>query len=769
MNCPSCSYSFEATNQHSTCPKCGKSVGTEAGRDDVKDLAMVTQWFTDWDDATYDARQASLRDYEYYDGRQWTDEQIRKLRERNQPALVFNRIGKKIDYLLGAEIRNRTVPKALPRSPGNQDTEDESAAATDALRFVSDSERLPRLMTKGYKDFVIPGVAGFTVETEVVDVTRPGSALEAAARREQDIAIRVRRFNWDRLWWDLTSRETDFTDALYLGTIDWMDYKEAVAHYRRRREANPDRVVSNFEEVLSGAKEIKGRTSGNETHADRPRFYDPKRDRVQILVAFYKEGGEWFTCHFVNGGFLERPARTGHLDENGNDMCPLIMGSAYCDQDGNRYGPVRRMIGAQDEINQRRSKLVHRNNTRQTWLEKGTVDKADLAEWKKQIQKPDGTPIFTPGALQNNKVRIEEGVEAKATEMTLLQEAKEQIDGVGPNTPTAADAATSGRDRQLQQQLGSLEMEPINDTFREMKRAVNRHVWLKVKQVWTYEKWMRVSDDAAEAGYRFVGLNRATTKGKRIHEMLDEGVPFESALRSVGIDPQQIAPALQQAQQAAGGNPQAFQGIAEQMIFALPVMAEPHRVNDVSKLDVDIIIDEAPDTSSIQHEIMADLMKIGEVMAANGGQFPIDLWVEASELRPSVKSKLLERLRPKNPDPEQQKTQQMLQAIQQQLAQLSVAKAQADVQKTQADAQLSQARAADLGRPDPQQAPQMPEPPSPVDAARAERERVGTQLDVARARSHMQRDAAQTQKLHVDAMATAKKMMEPPKQPGPAR
>jgi hypothetical protein len=308
-------------------------------------------------------------------------------------------------------------------------------------------------------------------------------------------------------------------------------------------------------------------------------------------------------------------------------------------------------------------------------------------------------------------------------------------------------------------------MEPMNDTYREMKRAVHRHIWLKVKQVWTFEKWMRVSDDAAEAGYRFVGLNRATTKGARLHEMLNEGVPFESALKSIGVDPQQLVPVIQQAQQLSGGDQEAFKAIAQRAIMAQPAMQEPYRVNDVSKLDVDIVIDESPDNTSIQHEIMADLMKIGEVMAANGGQFPIDLWVEASELRPSVKAKLLARLRPKNPDPEQQKTQQMMQQMQQTMLQLEAQLKQAQVVKTQADANLSNARAADLGQPDPAQAPEMPDP---VKHAQAERERVGTELDVLRAHSHVQRDQALIQKTKIDTAATMQRMLEPKAPPAGA-
>lgn len=731
MNCPSCSYTFDATNQHSTCPECGAKVGTQSERDEAAELERFMQWFTDWDDGTIEARELTSRDCDYYDGHQLTDEQIAKLRKRKQPPLVFNRIGKKIDYLRGAEIRNRTSPKALPRTPTPVQDSD-AAAITDAIRYVCDTERVDRIFSRDYKGFLTAGICGHVTEKEIV-----------GEGDKQDICIRVKAFNWDRLWWDLTSRTLDFSeDCLYKGTAEWMDHADAVRCYKKRKDA-----VANIEQVLEGAKAVKSRAAaGSETYADVPRWYDPKRKRVQVLVVFYKEDGKWMTAHFVNGGFLVKPRPTGYVDEQGVDYCPLVMASAFCDEEGNRYGLVRRMISAQDEINNRRSRLVHRSNTRQTWIERGAVADADMPEWKKQIQMPDGVPVFAPGALSNQKARIERDEMANQTDMALLAEAKEQIESLGPNTPTAADAATSGRDRQLQQQLGSLEIEPMNDVFREMKRLTYRHIYLCVRSSWTYQKWMRVADDTAESGYRFVGLNRSTTKGQRIDEMMQEGVPVPQALAAVGFPPEAVQALVQQSQGSID------------VLRALPDMDEPHMANDVSKLDVDIVIDEAPDTSAVQHEVMQDLRELGQSAMSAGQPFPIDLYVENSDLRPQVKAKWLERLRPKNPDPHAQQMQAMMQQMQQTMLQLEAQLKQADVQKTQAEANLANARAADLGRPDAPEAPQMP---SPVEHARAQREQIGTQLDIARAHSHMQRDAAQTQKLHVDAMATAQRMMEP--------
>lgn len=730
MICTSCSNDFEAANQHSECPKCGQRVGTDNDRDDYDALEKITQAVVDWDDGTYDARKLMERDCDYFDNHQLTDAQELKLKSRNQPPSVFNRAAKKIDYLRGAEIRNRTDPKALPRKPTAY--EGEATAITDAIRYVCDTDRVPGTFSKDYKNFLVPGICGHVVEKEVVK-NKDG----------EDSAIRINAFHWDRLWWDVTSRELDYSDKLHGGTVSWMDYADVLSYYRRRKDA-----VKNIEQVLDSAKNTIGRhgNNSNETHADRPRWYDPKRNRLQVWVAFYKDDGVWMTCHFVSGAFLVKPRPTGYRDEQGNDICPLIMASPFRDDEGCPYGLMRRMISAQDEINNRRSRLVHRANTRQIIIEKGVVDEADMAKFRRETQKPDGVAVVNVGALANGKLKLERDEGATQTDMALLQDAYAHIEGIGPNTPTAQDAATSGRDRQLQQQLGSLEIEPLNDVFRELKRTTYRYIYLCVRESWTYEKWMRVSDDAAESGYRFVGLNRPSTKGQRVEEMIGEGVPAQQALASIGLPPDLV----QRIMQVTQGSPD--------VLRALPGMDEAYVVNDVARLDVDIVIDEAPDTSTVQHEVMQDLRELGQSVMSSGGQFPIDLYVENSDLRPSVKAKWLERLRPKNPDPQQMQMQQMMQQMQQTMIQLDAQLKQAQVGKTNAEAELAHARAADLGQPD---APQMPEAPDPVKHAQAQREAVGTQLDIARAQTHIARDKAQTQKIHVDTMAVAQKMMEP--------
>src|SRR5690606_25201782 len=53
----------------------------------------------------------------YYHGAQWTAAQIKVMKKRKQPITTYNRIGRKIDGVVGVLERLRQDPKAFPRTP----------------------------------------------------------------------------------------------------------------------------------------------------------------------------------------------------------------------------------------------------------------------------------------------------------------------------------------------------------------------------------------------------------------------------------------------------------------------------------------------------------------------------------------------------------------------------------------------------------------------------------------------------------------------------
>ncbi len=98
--------------------------------DDAAYHSSLIDRFLDAEDGSDKSRTGAQVYIDYYDGKQWTDEEVKELKKRGQPAITWNLTRQKIDYLQGMERTQRTKPRALPRTPQH---EQDAFAATDSL------------------------------------------------------------------------------------------------------------------------------------------------------------------------------------------------------------------------------------------------------------------------------------------------------------------------------------------------------------------------------------------------------------------------------------------------------------------------------------------------------------------------------------------------------------------------------------------------------------------------------------------------------------
>ena len=181
-----------------------------------------------------------------------------------------------------------------------------------------------------------------------------------------------------------------------------------------------------------------------------------------------------------------------------------------------------------------------------------------------------------------------------AAQFNLLQESKNEIDAVGYNAAVSGkeQKSMSGVALENRRMAGQTEIAPMFDVLKHLDIRVYRKVWNRIKQYWKEEKWIRVTDDPSNL--RWVGLN----------------VPD---------------PATGQIQ------------------------------NNIPELDVDIIIDDAPDAITMQQEEFVALAE----MVKSGIPLPPTAIIEASNLK--NKDKILQEMRQANAVPPQiqEKMQQL--------------------------------------------------------------------------------------------------------------
>lgn len=218
-----------------------------------------------------------------------------------------------------------------------------------------------------------------------------------------------------------------------------------------------------------------------------------------------------------------------------------------------------------------------------------------------------------------------------AAQFNLLQEAKNEVDAVGYNAAASGkeQKSMSGIALENRRLAGQTEIAPMFDVLRHMDVRIYRKIWNRIKQYWREEKWIRVTDDPHNL--RWVGLNAKDPKTGQ-------------------------------------------------------------KVNDIAALDVDIVIDDAPDSVTMQAEEFTALSE----MVKSGIPVPPDAIIEASNLK--NKDKILQRMRGQLEIPPQvkeqiQQMQEEMQKMGQENQQLK-AGAQVQAMKIQADAQANQQKSA---------------------------------------------------------------------------
>ncbi|MBP9805805.1 MAG: hypothetical protein KBE22_12995 [Candidatus Accumulibacter sp.] len=606
----------------------------KGGMLDVGDLCRM---FEESEDSSYESRKLSERDRDYVDNKQLTAKELKTFEIRGQPPVIDNRIKTKIDYLVGLEKQQRIDPKALPRTPKHEGDAD---GATEALRYVAEEQDYDSKRSGVWRNILVEGYGGIGVSVaEAMDYNgQPG------------IEVRIRRYSWDRLFFDPHSSETDFSDAGYLGAVLWMDYDDALAMYKD----NPD---------AANILDVTLTTAPSDTYDDKPKhslWADKKRKRVRICQIWVKRDEQWHFAEYTKGGIL-KAGPSPYKTDKGESDCELVLQSAYCDRDNNRYGLVREMISLQDEINKRRSKSLHLLSANQTLYEEGAIDNIEL--FRREKAKADGTMKVAPGALANQRVQTISGVDVATAQFQLLQESKNAIDLKGPNATEMGDKtqgsnAASGRAIVASQQGGMIQIGDLMDNLRHLDRRVFRAMWNRIRQYWTAEKWIRVTDD--DQNVKWVGVN---------------------------VDPQQI-------QMLAAQDPQAAQKIAG-------------IVGNVAELDCDIIIDEAPDSLSPQLEQFQSLVELKKFDTE--GEIPFKSIVRAA---PNLKGKqaILNEM--------EQRAEQKAQASKP-AQELQMRGAQAEVAETESKAALNIAKAHEAGMPDQAQQPQQGQYEAPAELQNA--------------------------------------------------
>lgn len=532
-----------------------------------KTLSDLKKMFDDYRTTTANNRMQGLIDIDYYDAKQLTPIEVDMLQKRGQPPIVINRCRIAINGVLGVIARSPTDPRCWPRNPQDEDS---SSVATDVLRYVAETAKVNRLKVDCAKDNLL------------------GGTCAALIGIDSKLMVTVDQIRWEEFFCDPRSRRPDCKDARYMGLARWMFIDDIQKMYPEQRD--------DLENVTQGGSANLGAT--DESFQDRPvnqGWIDLRNKRALMVEIYYLQDQTWQKACFYYGGVLEQ-GESPYTDADGKPDNPIEAQSCYVDRDNNRYGYLRDMRDIQDEINKRRSKLLHVVNSSQIQARDPSAIEVDANVAREEAARPDG--VIPYGWEKVPTTDIAQG------QQILLTEAKNEMERFGPNPAVLGrqGSDSSGRALLARQQAGLVELAVILDQLQDFELRIYKAMWARVKQFWKAPQFIRVTDD--EGSPKFVGIN--------------EPIPNPQAGQPQ-VDPQTQQPV----QDPTTGAPQMHGDVLGYK-------------NNVAEMNVDIIIDTSPATATIMQEQFKDLMDLVASNPTYQQQVPFTLFLE---LMPGVPRK----------------------------------------------------------------------------------------------------------------------------------
>jgi len=541
----------------------------------------------------------------YRHGAQWNADQIKTFNDRKQPIVTYNKIGQKIDGIVGTVERLKQDPKAFPRSPEHQQGAD---LATAVLRYLMDNNNWNAVTPIVTESAAVDGLAGIELDLKAVPPT-PQQARGSPPQQQPDYDVMFKPVDNDGFFYDPRSFKHDFEDARYLGVGKFVDEELLVE------------LLPGMEEDIKAACDTNTELMSNSDRDNRWFATNGDFKQIRLVDIWYKSKGGWKWALFTGSKILMQGV-SPFVDEHDRQIAKYLMFSAAVDHDGDRYGFPRNLMSPQDEVNQRRSKALHELNNRRIIATKSAIADNNVEALRREAARSDGIVLVNTSL---DDIRFDDQAKQAAVmgQLQFMQDAKQEIETFGPNSAMIGGdqgaGGSSGRAIALLQQAGLAGLGPYMFNLRGWKVRVYRALFCAAQKYWTNHRWIRITD--AEGEPQFVQINEQISQGD----------------------------------------------------FMPPMMR-----NAIGELDVDIILDEGPDTITLMQDtyeaISQALPAVASMLSPGQATAVMRVLIETSPLPADVKKTFRDagEQEASQPDPKQKEAEAKL-AMQQQEAAARIA------------------------------------------------------------------------------------------------
>ncbi len=480
-------------------------------------LAKVKGWFEGAvNSKAYTAwREEAKTSWDFYDGVQWTAEEVDKLAELGQGAVVINKIAPKIDNLAGTEVAGRTRVVYRSRS-GDRGEELAARVLSDLALYVAERSDQALEISNVFRAGLVGGIGWLDIGVE-----ESAEGIVVFARAEDEFAVA----------WDPLSRRPDYSDARFVARERWMTRDEVEVLFGEKGKA-VERIIGleDYRVIGTAAPYALGRGA----RGDEVGYYDAQREMYRIVEVQYREPAKQWRLRLADGrlvgtfdkaklrlrgAVVEDIATVPRVhvayfagdvlldnkplayEHNSFTLVPFVYKRHR--SDGRPYGLVRAALDPQRELNKRRSKAMHLLNTAQVIADIDAVE--DPNTLAREAARPDGIILKRAG----KDLRILRNTDLAVGQVQVMEQAGRDIQdviGVYDEAIGKPSNATSGVAIQQRQMAGQMNQMFAFDTLRLLKKQLGVQVLGLVRQYFTEEMVIKITDNLG-AG-RLIRLNQ---------------------------------------------------------------------------------------------------------------------------------------------------------------------------------------------------------------------------------------------------------------------
>lgn len=478
----------------------------------------------------------------FYDGYQWSDEELESLRKRAQPDVVINRIKTAVDVVVGLQQNTRTRIKPFPR---DIDVDQAIAdAMAEAVRFVEQNNEISFIESDVFEEGVKSGRGWFYFYVELDEMNQP--------------EIKIEWIPNDDILFDRSSIRHDLKDAKDLIHTVWIDPDDLIAKFPKKKKLIEESVDQfdfqpqsfSVDYSWSGDDYQRKRQMRNSSNL----WFDKQRKQLRVVNHWYRVNEKRKVIVHPDLGFhvldkkitdeqannildvirsemgLEpevhdkyvRLARvctyTGKtkLDDKESDFqnesFPYVPFFAFREsKTGDHYGLIKQAIDPQKEYNKRRSKALHILNSKQVIMDIGAVDSVD--ELREEIARPDG--VIVKNAGRTIEIRDDKSLGNSQLEMAALA-GKEVDDVTGVSRELLGQQtnirSAKGIDRKLGQ--GMMVLARLFSNWKRSRLQASKMMVMFIQEYWTPERAIRVMNDQQVVSFMKFGTVLDTEAGQ---------------------------------------------------------------------------------------------------------------------------------------------------------------------------------------------------------------------------------------------------------------